>query len=775
MAPQFNTLQNKHAQSQKEFPLLRNVTVLNLTLACLWPILAAPPAWGQDPPPAQEEKTNYVIVTAPDAKESEHTAAAKLEQMAGATLTVRYATDQPHDKNWIGLYKADETPNGNIRSTVWKYAPGASGSIALDLQMDRVAPGDYRVWFLAQDKHKPLAEPVALKVTEFVSNSVSSIKADTDTQRQNTTLMVEYATNQPHKRNRISLYKADETPSRDLPVRVWQRAEQKSGTVWLDLDVAHIAPGDYRIWFLAQGGYTPLTDPLALTVIEDPDALEPGNPQAPVEIKPVTTDVTTDGVILREGFTSTAPEGWSVTFDNSMSEVGNETYRGWSFTTRQAWITDIDEMRGRFGRSHQTLAVADAQQFGGDRFASTLTSRPIEVSGLPRVRLTFDSHYRGHAGQAGVVRVSFDGGEPIEVLRLDSAKVTNDYDGRQMNAWQEAVIDIPAGTMHAVFSWEFTGGEGARYWAIDSVAVHKVLADTSGAPTQAWVVSDIQGFPQHLAHALQDLYPIAPDADGLLMVGDIVRTGTAEQWDEISSVMKEAQAYRPRQTIAAMGNHERLANGGFYANRDRFLAFAERERVWGEYVLKGPGGELPVIVLGQDAPAPPSVPMTENQMRFLEERLAYWTSLGKQIIVASHYPLSDTVSASWLPDYRGQYRLNDRLKTLFGNYPNVILFTGHTHLSPELGDWAMQRRTPGGHPDGFWAVNTAAMSEGWETIGENLRETREVKTTKVNYGLTLDSYGDRVVITAYDFLSDEQLRRIVIPNPLAPSDSAVSD
>lgn len=515
----------------------------------------------------------------------------------------------------------------------------------------------------------------------------------------------------------------------------------------------------------------PAAPALASDTVPGARTAAPGNPDAPVEIDPVTTTRETDEVIAREGFGPGGADGWTVTFDDAMADAGTAAYRGWSFTTRADWTADVDQMRTRFGRAQATIAVADPQQFGDVPFDATLTSAPVPVAGLGAVRLTFDSHYRGAPGQAGVVEVRFDGGEPREILRLDSATVADGCDARQMNSAQDVTLDVPAGARHAVFSWRLTAGADARYWAIDSVAVHEALADVEGEPTQAWVMSDIQGHPHDWLHALGDYAQLAPDADGMLLVGDQVNSGTTAEWAEIYDVMDATANIRPRQTIAAIGNHERYAPGGFDANRDRFLAFAQRDRVWDEYVLEGPAGDVPVIVLGQEFASPSDVAMSDAQVECLEQRLAHWTALDKQVVVMTHFPLGDTVSASWIPSYHDHHQMNDRLTSILGNYPNAVVFSGHTHYPAELGDWAVQRRTADGHPDGFWAVNTIAMHVEWDARGEDTASIREVVTRDINQGLLLDAYADRLVVRAYDFAADEQLREVVIPNPLVASDT----
>lgn len=597
--------------------------------------------------------------------------AAATDLVVGEPLTVSWATDRPHDKNWIGIYAPSAgTPDGNPGSTQWQYTAGASGTATFT----------------------------------------------------------------------------------GLPAGTW------------------------LVYFLAQDGYGQLTAPVEVTIAAAPDAPQPGDPDAPVAIDPIATNET-DEVIAREPFGLDGAEAWSVDFADA-----DAAYGGWAFTTEDEWVgardeyvAEIDEMRRRFARAQGAFAVADARQFGGS-LETTLTSAPVEVAGLGAVRLTFDSHYRGTDSQSGVVTVRFDGGEATEILRLDSSTVADGYDMRQMNYAQDLTVDVPAGAREAVFTWDFAGDGDDHYWAIDSVTVHEVLTEAEGLPTQAWVMSDIQGHPADWQHALGDYAQIAPDADAMVIVGDVVNSGTVGEWNEIYAVMDATAGIRPEQTIATIGNHERYAAGGFEANRDRFLAFAQRAGIYDEYVVEGPAGDVPVIALGQEFASPSDVAMSDAQVEFLEERLAYWTAQDKQVLVLTHFPLGDTVSASWIPWYSEHHQMNDRLTSILGNYPNAVVFSGHTHYPAELGDWAVQRRTADGHADGFWAVNTVAMHVEWDARGENTEGISEVVTRDINQGLTVDAYADRLVVTAHDFAGEGSapLRQATIPNPLVASETVAS-
>ncbi|WP_199700703.1 metallophosphoesterase family protein [Jiangella rhizosphaerae] len=491
------------------------------------------------------------------------------------------------------------------------------------------------------------------------------------------------------------------------------------------------------------------------------------------------------GAVAGDGYTHEPPRGWTVEVAPEMRAGGVDDWRGWSFTTREYWTAAEDQMRFRFARADDVIAVADSDEYddaagAADRFDTTLASRPVRVFGFDELELTFDSHLRPWTGQSATVTVEFDGsGEETTLLRYDSTNTTNDYDGELANSTEVLRFTVPDGARQAVFRWRLDAPRNSWYWAIDSVAVRTTATPTPSLEdaTSLWVVSDIQGHPRDFAHGLRDLDAVRPDAAGLLIAGDIVPTGTAAEWQQIHDVVDGAEAagIMPSQLVAAIGNHESYAAESWETLRDRFLDFAGRDRVYGEYVLSGGGGEVPVLVIGQEFPRPPEVGMSDEQVAWLDERLDYWTARKKQVIVMTHFPLGDTVSASWIPWYHEHHERNAELTAMLGDHPNAIFLSGHTHYPFELGDWAVRRRVPGGHPDGFLAINTGAMHVEWDARGENTAGIGEVVTRDVNRGLTIDVYADRVVIEARDFgLAgasgengvNEVLRHLEVGNPL---------
>lgn len=591
-----------------------------------------------------------------------------------------------------------------------------------------------------------------------------------DTLAEGEPLTIEYTAEPANSNNWIGVYRKGHTPNVQNST-YWDWSRQASGSVTFP----DVAPGEYEVYLLVDPSYEILVGPLPLTVGEPDEPAPTPDPHTPA---PVNTS-NTDGVLMREdfddlaehfetkvddpaipedllGFTHTAPEGWSTSHDDSMNDIGVTEWRGWSFTTREFWSAAEDQMRFRFGRAQDVIAVVDSDEFhdaneAPHTFDATLTSAPVDVYGRDAVVLSFDSHYRGWSNQTATVTVAFDGGVHEEIVRFDSTTVTDNYDGAKINSNETHVVQVPNGAQEAVFAWQFTSGVNTWYWAIDSVQVRTALPTETGTATSVWVVSDIQGHPEDLAHGLLDFHAVRPDPASLLMVGDIVNTGAEWEWAEIYEVMERRAHVLPETVVAAIGNHESYASGGFAVLRDRFLEFADRDQVWDEYLLTGDGVDVPVLVLGQEGPRPPEVPMSAEQIAWLDERLDYWSEQESQVLVISHFPLGDTSSASWIPWYHNSYQYNDLLTEILADHPNAVMLTGHTHYPAELGDWAVQRRTSDGHADGFWSISTLAMHNEWDARGEHTTGIREIVTRDINRGLTIDVFDDRMVVTARDF------------------------
>lgn len=103
-------------------------------------------------------------------------------------LTFKYATDSPGAKNWVAIYySAADGPEKQEfvqPSLTWSYAPEKSGEV--QVATDKLQPGSYRAYFLADDGYKWLAKPIAVAVggkgdVSFIVEEITLKNARRDT------------------------------------------------------------------------------------------------------------------------------------------------------------------------------------------------------------------------------------------------------------------------------------------------------------------------------------------------------------------------------------------------------------------------------------------------------------------------------------------------------------------------------------------------------------------------------------------------------------------
>ncbi|MBP2268621.1 hypothetical protein J3A64_004085 [Pseudarthrobacter sp. PvP004] len=168
-----------------------------------------------------------------------------------------------------------------------------------------------------------------------------------------------------------------------------------------------------------------------------------------------------------KGWTTTAPEGWSI--DNSAMPAGGVTeWRGWSFATDEFW-TNVDRNQGRETsvRNRNVFAVADSDEWddkahAAGQFDSTLVSPEFKVKGGKTATLSFASNYRIDGPQSGEVFVSYDGGTP----QLAKSYTAN------FNGFESLALEVPKGAKKAKISFRYTGTNSA-FWTVDQVTLDR--------------------------------------------------------------------------------------------------------------------------------------------------------------------------------------------------------------------------------------------------------------------------------------------------------------
>ncbi|AKU15572.1 DUF4073 domain-containing protein [Luteipulveratus mongoliensis] len=331
------------------------------------------------------------------------------------------------------------------------------------------------------------------------------------------------------------------------------------------------------------------------------------------------------------------------------------------------------------------------------------------------------------------------------------------------------------------------GAAGAAAAAVVPTAAH---AESSTAPAAASrpgsarpltrfnVISDIQGDMGDLDVALQDMNATNPGSSGLAIAGDITPRGYDFEYAAVRTAFGKRS--HPKTLAWSIGNHEfyvpkwkdpqTLAqetwpNGTTEDSLFRsFYNFAGRNTIYSEHSFGG----IPVLSIGtekymkyHDSTLWDEVWMSEAQLTWLTQRLAYWERRRKPVMVVSHHPLTHSVSGTYSTIYERDYLQSDRLLSILGRHKDVFFFCGHTHWDLHLNDWCVRRVVPGtANPDGFSVINTGAIQTGYTDNGAG----GEVPVSgPFNQGLQVEVYRSKVVILARDFHTGIWIKQATVP------------
>ncbi|MEA4902778.1 metallophosphoesterase family protein [Desulfitobacterium sp.] len=209
-----------------------------------------------------------------------------------------------------------------------------------------------------------------------------------------------------------------------------------------------------------------------------------------------------------------------------------------------------------------------------------------------------------------------------------------------------------------------------------------VSANASQADLTFAVLGDVHENTEHLQEALNDLYSINSNMDALVFNGDTVDQGLEEQYKAITKTLQCNQSKLPETIIKNIGNHEFFdytieenTPAEVQTFMQRYLDFAGEEKVYHDIWLKN----YHFISLGSEdgnSQTNDSIKayISEKQLQWLKVKLAENYVVGKPIFVFLHQPLNTNPNSGWVGSEQG-----DILNDILNSYPEVILFTSHTH------------------------------------------------------------------------------------------------
>ncbi|WP_165452663.1 metallophosphoesterase family protein [Paenibacillus thalictri] len=270
------------------------------------------------------------------------------------------------------------------------------------------------------------------------------------------------------------------------------------------------------------------------------------------------------------------------------------------------------------------------------------------------------------------------------------------------------------------------------------------------------VISDVhaQSFDelaaQKLQAALADLNEVNPQADALIVNGDL-GDGSPRDYAALSRILQKTP--HPRTLFFTIGNHEyyqawhdqsgkwnmpAFPNGETEAaSIRRFLQLTGEPTVYYDKWLNG----YHFIFLGSERYRQSDSQMGEDaylsagQLEWLQERLQAGGEPAKPVFVFLHQPLPDTVSGSGAERGVVQHR---ELAAILGRYPQVILFSGHTHARLGMAQTMVRDR--------FTMIGSSSVYEPYDDDGQ--RVPQKLRSSE---GLYVEVYEDRVMLRGRDF------------------------
>lgn len=237
-------------------------------------------------------------------------------------------------------------------------------------------------------------------------------------------------------------------------------------------------------------------------------------------------------------------------------------------------------------------------------------------------------------------------------------------------------------------------------------------------------------------NALKYLNNKYPEMDALLIAGDITNGGADEEYDRFNSIYSN-YSNKNWKRIISMGNHD-YWNG--LSNEEAQNRFKEKtgNNINTHIVLKG---YHIITISSEDGECHGT--FTDISRSWLKSELykAKADNPEKPIFLVVHQPIKDTVYGS---DEWG----NASLKEILKDYPQCIVFAGHSHYA--LND---ERSI---NQEDFTSVGTSSLSYVNLEYGK-VNGSVPPKATEFSQGLVVEVSSNKVKIIPTDFYNKQEL------------------
>ena len=260
---------------------------------------------------------------------------------------------------------------------------------------------------------------------------------------------------------------------------------------------------------------------------------------------------------------------------------------------------------------------------------------------------------------------------------------------------------------------------------------------TSNTDLAFAVIGDVHENVDNFQLVINDLYTINNQMDALVLNGDTVDQGIEEQYDSVKKVLSKNKDLLPKTIIKNIGNHEFFdysteVNSPQQVQMfiNRYLEFSGEDKVYHDTWVN----DYHFISLGSEDGNSETLnsitaSVSEDQQNWLKETLAENYQKGKPIFVFLHQPLSNG-NSNWVGVIQ-----NDKIREILSQYPEVIIFSSHTHR--DLDDSSVLLNQP------FTMIHTGAIH--YTLIPDTKSENGRRRESYIK-GLYIEVKGNNVVV-----------------------------
>ena len=259
-------------------------------------------------------------------------------------------------------------------------------------------------------------------------------------------------------------------------------------------------------------------------------------------------------------------------------------------------------------------------------------------------------------------------------------------------------------------------------------------------------------FPKHISHlkmALRDMSSLSSNSSAIFTTGDNINRTTEAEYQLLNQIINDNKTQYTPEIYYSLGNHDYMYNTNYSVAVELFKKYTKMEST---YYSKTINNNKFIVLCSEYMVMPGS--MSDKQLEWLENELKT-VNQNDSTFIFLHQPLVDTVSGSLKEQmnqsWYGFVNQSNRIKEIINKYPNVILFSGHTH-------WTLDSYQPAlyGHKQQASYVNCASVGYLW-----NDNDVEEAGSE----GIYVDVYDDYVFIKGREFVDRKWVSAVQLVFP----------